>query len=608
MKKLVSIIVFSIAFCLCLSADVVSREQAESVARRFFFGEYATKISSDELVLVLEGRASGNGTKSLSNDNFEFIDPAYYAYNRSGGGFVIVSGDDTVDPIIGYSADGAVNPDDMPPALSWWLDGIKKTIDSKRETKSVASYETVLKWKSATKAYTGEGSYYSSVGGKQLDTPQWNQGTPFNDKVPTGCPCGCVATAMTELMRFYSWPSEPKDVTIPKYTDSHSNVIAARNLTDRVYDWEKMPLTISGCQYASSAVRNNIADLLADVGASVKMNYASGGSGAHSERIVYSLGEYFHYNKKARIEYRDNYSEREWVDMMVKSIDEGHPLLTSGTSESGGGHQFIVDGYDANHLMRFNFGWGTSYNGYWAVGMNEYALCFSAIFDEYPDIAGDTVFDEPTIHFEEYSTYKGIELSSGMVAKGSSFTMRCGGFIANGPEDFSGYMRLAIVNKDGTDTTGIGSASSYSQSIGYYGYKSSISGSISRDISLGDHIILQTALSTSGPWSQVRPIANGILVGEYPCVPYAFIDLPETCNIGDEFELRLKNSPYIWYDKTKWYVLEPGTQESVLVNVFTQGALNDGHRPSYKFSKAGIYTVRVTVSGQETITARIEVK
>lgn len=624
MKKIFVVFVALCAIPLSVSAKAIDEARAREVATRFFFGNFATKADYQNLTLVWDGSDLTSGTKSSSSDGFEFVTPSFYTYNRYGGGYVFISGDDSVEPVIGYSLDGEFNPDDMPPALAWWLEGVKKTIDRNRTVDAVASYDVQLAWKfDGTRASTGAGSYDSGIGGKQLDTPQWNQGTPFNDDVPAktsgteNCPCGCVATAMSELMRFYSWPAEPEDLTIQGYTDKYDNVIGSRDLSSRKYDWANMPLTYSLCQTASLSVQSNIAELLADIGASVQMYYGNSGSGASSEKIVYSMGTYFKFNKAANIEYRDSYTAIEWVNKMVKSIDEGHPMLAGGTSSTGGGHQFIVDGYDANHLLRFNFGWGKSFNGYWAVGMNEYAIEFSAIFDLYPDKNASTAFGTPNLVFNymigSTTVYDGFNLN-GTIVPNNKFTINCRGLSCTGPGDFiKPYMRLGLKSKDG-NVTSISGSTSYADSIKVgYVYQFSISGTIDRDIKLGDRIVFQYSPSYSGPWSTVRSIANGNMISEYPLFPYAFIDLPKECQAGSTFDLTLKNAPYRWYKSATWYVLEPGNSSETSV-AFAQKALESEDGNSFTFSKAGMYKVRVVVKDPETnsiidnISATISVK
>lgn len=617
MKKFLFVSVALLASSFISTAAPVDSQRAELTARKFFFGEYGTKVTAMDLTFVGDSHSLESATKSAP-DGFEFVTPAYYIYNRFGGGYVIISGEDSVDPVVGYSLDGEIDLNNLPPQLEWWLEGVRHTIDRKRTTGAVASYDVALHWNNIssntqTKADTG----------KRLYTPTWSQSSPFNDNVPAkssggdNCPCGCVATAMTELMRYYEWPSEPSDETVPRYTDSNSHTIDARDLTDRVYDWANMPTTGSGAASAKSEIKQNIATLLADVGASVKMNYKDGGSGAYSERIVNSMGTYFKYSKNARLLYRNSYSEQEFVDMMVASIDAGQPILAAGSSTSGGGHQFVVDGYNSDHLMYFNWGWNSSSNGYYAVGVNTYYIDFSIILDLVPDKSGSTSFGRTTLHYDTGNSGTGIKLYSGTVAKGSEFNMYTGSaLIPSGPKDFVGYLRLSLVNREETDTVDITGdlmkSSSFTSSIGYY-HSEFVKGKITRDLELGDRIILQSSESKSGPWDQVLPYVNGAAVLEYPAFPYSFIDLPEQCIQGSQFELTLKNSPYIWYNRVKWYIAEPGQDEGTLSTSRGQGALKSNDRYFYTFSKTGIYKVKVEItddSGKiiDTIVSRIQVK
>lgn len=52
----------------------------------------------------------------------------FYVFNVDTIGFVIVSGDDTVIPILGYSDQGIFHSDNIPPAFQKWLEGYKNEI------------------------------------------------------------------------------------------------------------------------------------------------------------------------------------------------------------------------------------------------------------------------------------------------------------------------------------------------------------------------------------------------------------------------------------------------------------------------------------------------
>ena len=57
-------------------------------------------------------------------------DAAYYTFNASRGGFVIVAGDDRVPAVLGYSDKGTFDPQDMPEAMQTLLEGYAAQINA----------------------------------------------------------------------------------------------------------------------------------------------------------------------------------------------------------------------------------------------------------------------------------------------------------------------------------------------------------------------------------------------------------------------------------------------------------------------------------------------
>ena len=52
----------------------------------------------------------------------------YYVFNineNEGGGFVIVSGEDVVKPILGYSENGNYDENNLPPNFAWWMEELQ---------------------------------------------------------------------------------------------------------------------------------------------------------------------------------------------------------------------------------------------------------------------------------------------------------------------------------------------------------------------------------------------------------------------------------------------------------------------------------------------------
>ena len=122
---------------------------------------------------------------------------AYYAFNiGDNDGFVIVSGDDSLTELVGYSDSGSFDPDNMPDNMRSWL---------QTYSDYVASVQT-----GESKAKRQQLGNVTTIVVRPLVTTKWNQYEPFNRMTPIDngerCLTGCVATAMAQIMNYYEWP------------------------------------------------------------------------------------------------------------------------------------------------------------------------------------------------------------------------------------------------------------------------------------------------------------------------------------------------------------------------------------------------------------------
>ena len=109
---------------LAVQAEVRTLEQAREIAYGFMEQRVMTKSSSLNLRMVYDG--SGVMTKSS-------FSPAFYVFNNEAGpGFVIVSGDDSAVPILGFSDSFNFKEQNMPRNLQWWLRHVSLQIDAAR--------------------------------------------------------------------------------------------------------------------------------------------------------------------------------------------------------------------------------------------------------------------------------------------------------------------------------------------------------------------------------------------------------------------------------------------------------------------------------------------
>jgi len=192
--------ILNILLLLCLPLAVlgaeITQQQAKEKARAFMQQQQGR-------------RALAHG--SVTDQNMQPVEmglQSLYAFNCEGGGYVIVSGDDSTTPVLGYSPDGALNVAEMPANLRTWLEGYADQIRRLQRGDGTPAVRRV------------------SVGRAKIDPlveSRWNQRDPYNWECPKDVrsgalsATGCVATAMSQVMYFHKWP---QDATTPYTTPS----------------------------------------------------------------------------------------------------------------------------------------------------------------------------------------------------------------------------------------------------------------------------------------------------------------------------------------------------------------------------------------------------
>ncbi|MDR0547338.1 MAG: thiol protease/hemagglutinin PrtT [Dysgonamonadaceae bacterium] len=283
---------------------------------------------------------------------------AYYVFNNNRGGFVIISGDDRAQTILGYSDEGQFDATQLPSGFQYWLSCYEKEITAISSGDFNNSVSTTLPVsKSATSV-------------APLLKTQWNQDRPYNNfcpLIPSGMPSagtrtvtGCVATAMAQIMKHHQYPAE--------YHFSKQYATATLNLKinetlNGVYDWSNMLNKYNSS--ASQTQQNAVAQLTYHCGIAVEMDYNTT-SGAHFNNVAKALPQIFGYDANLQIYQRDYYSRVEWETLITNELNQNRPVYYAGVS-SAGGHAFVCDGYDTNRFFHINWGWGGASDGYFVL-------------------------------------------------------------------------------------------------------------------------------------------------------------------------------------------------------------------------------------------------
>ena len=338
MRKRTTIVLVFLLIAVFSSASTRSLNEMKKIAESYLFTS-KTRADKASLRVLVEKET----LCILGNEQY---------------GFVIINNDDQFPAVIGYSQSAF---DTMPPALEWYIDAAEKSIQAK--INSGAYYALI----------PPSADFPSSV--NSLVKTTWDQGKPYNKFCPGGnggasrlYPTGCVATALAQIMNYHQYPE--RGIGDHQYSfkpaDGDGRILSA-NFGETYYDWGNMLDDYSNGY--TDAQADAVATLMLHCGVAVEMGYTASGSGSYGQEACLGIKKFFGYNKNARLYTRDYYTAESWMQMVYEELSNNHPIYYAGVSESGGGHAFVIDGYNQDGMVHVNWGWGGKSNGMYDIAL-----------------------------------------------------------------------------------------------------------------------------------------------------------------------------------------------------------------------------------------------
>lgn len=413
-------------------------------------------ISMDE---ASSAKAKSKRVKSVSGEV-----PAYYVFpNGEGKGFTVVSGDDRLPEVVGYSDKGTYDEENLPSNYVGFMKAYEEMVGQLDNGDSRASASIA-----EAKALRSSG-YQQPTVAPLLGNIQWNQMIPYNNMCPmynstNRSVTGCVATAMAQVMMYYQYP-KTLQANIPAYV-SHTNHLSIPQINKgESYDWDNMlpqyasdePLNYTDAQAAA------VAKLLYHCGVACEMDYGSS-SGANVTPAI--LSTYFGYDSDLMQDLnRDVFTLAEWSQIMDKELSARRPILYSGRS-SDGGHEFVCDGTDGNGLYHINWGWGGYQDGYFDVtilnpdkggagsgsapdGYNQYCSMIVGIAPDNGKVDEPLVDVAPVVMLGSGRSSLGFTKSTRSKVT-ETFRVTTNNLLSNqSAKDFTGYFAYGIQQADG---------------------------------------------------------------------------------------------------------------------------------------------------------------
>lgn len=318
-------------------------------------------------------------------------------------GYLIVNGQDTLQPVLCYSASSDLDLSDVPEnslrailtrdfdsykkALRDYRKGIKQGGKDKEFEKNKGRWsnllakaealESVASLSDSTLEYLENPTVADSPLIGPLLQSTWNQNRHYNYFCPADpaassyydgrMPVGCVATAAGQIMNYYNWP--PHGIGCHSYSWSSTELSADFNDT---YSWGEMLLEYDPWNDESASAVEAVAELLYEIGVSIEMQYSTYGSSSSIFDMNSAFNNHFFYELADYLLRADDVVA--FAEALSLEMENNSPVI-------GGvpGHAVVIDGLDTSMpdgtYFHINYGWG---------GMNDnwYLL---------DDIVGDTL-------------------------------------------------------------------------------------------------------------------------------------------------------------------------------------------------------------------------
>ncbi len=348
MKKKLLLLLTGMFLSTALLAEFVTLPTAKKVALHF----YLEKYNQFEGVLSLNDLQI---TSIIKEKKDEIL--CYYVFHFNQSGFVIVSADNCMPPVLGYSFNHHYIAENQPPNLQYWFGQYKDQV--------VYAIENSLQ---PDEVRLDDWAYYAIDEFQQLKkdkdaigpllTTLWNQGWPYNCMCPIGndgqAITGCVATAYAQCLYYWRFPLHGSGYHCYEH-EVYGELCA--DFENTYYRWDEM------CDVPQTT-NTAIGELMYHVGVAVEMDYGVNSSGAWG--FPEQIEPYFNISTDYDSIQRNLYSYTEWINMIMDQLDQKYVVPYIGWSNSSG-HFWVCDGYQNSMYFHMNWGWGGSSNGYYSL-------------------------------------------------------------------------------------------------------------------------------------------------------------------------------------------------------------------------------------------------
>lgn len=384
------------------SDSIISQSTKNSLEQDF----YPAKVSAKRPYFVSMEDATcfakvHSRKRAFKINTYEIEGDTLLYFINYDSGWMILSGDKRICPIVAESDSGTISLNISNKNLLGWIDSFADEVKAIKSDESVTSNEHTKLWDKISKkkeeSKTRSSTEYKwavvrsiscneirdSITISHLVSTKWGQGDPWNLKLPIDtnngnkrCSLGCVAVAFGQIVHYMHYLLGKPNGLYHNISVSSSSIaggtnnigFSRSNYNSNSSRWDLMPNRF----YSSTVGTSYVGDLLIDIGNRVSMNYSAAGSGANLSQSAASY-------------YSLTYSNSSYNFLSVKNdLLNSKPVNITAecdTDQGREGHSWIIDGISLriyHYIEAFHF----EYTDNW-MHEYEYFDTFDQLRDRY---------------------------------------------------------------------------------------------------------------------------------------------------------------------------------------------------------------------------------
>ncbi len=369
-KYCITLLVFLVIF---FSTEIISKPVTQkeliTVSNRFI----QTRLNTNQVFLTNQISLKKNSVDGITTDS-ESKDLGYVV-SLAPTGFLILSSDTDMEPVIAYSYRNNWSADTSKANhfYQWLVSDLKARMESLDQLPEKIRLKNNEKWQ--TYLSSDQNQHVSQVveqwppagsttTGGWVETT-WIQGAPFNNFCPLDptdyqrCLTGCGATAIAQIVNYHQYFGNKRFSADDRYSNTSPDISIDGDSTLLDFpSFKQLNRYLDTLQFKFDQNlpldTNNMAALNFAAGLIADTKYDKSGSAVYNDQVYQAFINEMDYATASLTS-----PDEMFYDRLKDNMKEGLPAQLS-IIGSTAGHALICDGYNTDDFYHLNFGWGDS--------------------------------------------------------------------------------------------------------------------------------------------------------------------------------------------------------------------------------------------------------